>query len=65
MTDKTEGQRAFEEDVALALRLLNRGYTPEEVEWALEVRGRDVRRPTALLDPTNVLMQEVPDDAGA
>lgn len=65
MTDKTQGQRAFEDDVVLALRLLTEGYTPEEVEQALEVRQRAVRLPTALSDPTNVLMQEVHDDAGA
>jgi hypothetical protein len=55
----SEGQRAFEGDVALALRLLNEGYTPEEVETALEVRWLAARPPTALTDPNNVLMQEV------
>lgn len=63
MTDKTEGQRAFESDVVLALRLLGEGYTPEEVEQALEVRWQAQRGATALSDPTNVLMQEVTEDA--
>jgi hypothetical protein len=61
---ETAGQARFREDVAYALRLLNRGYTPEEVEEMLErYHQLTERRPTALSDPTNVLMVEVPDGA--
>lgn len=62
MANETEGQRAFKENVALALRLLNQGHSPEEVEVALEVRRLAHRPPTALSDPNNVLMQEVAED---
>lgn len=62
MADKTEGQRAFEGDVALALRLLNEGHSPEEVEEALEARWQANNPATALTDPTNVLMKEVTSD---
>lgn len=52
MTDQeAAGQRA--------LRLLCQGYTPEEVE---DILDGAVRQPTALSDPTNVLMQEVTED---
>jgi hypothetical protein len=64
MTDKTEGQRAFEGGVVLALRLLNEGYTPEQVEVALEEQWQAQRRATALSDPSNVQMQEVSDAEG-
>lgn len=51
MADKTEGQLAFESDVVLALRLLNEGHTPEEVEQALEDRRRAARAHTAVSEP--------------
>ena len=65
MADKTEGQRAFESDVAMAFRLLEEGYSPEEVEEALAVRWREEHQRTALSDPTNVMMQEVTHDGSA
>ncbi len=42
-----------------ALRLLQAGLTPEEVEARMYPRGEPVRPLTALSDPTNVVMQEV------
>lgn len=63
MQQETPGQRAFREATARALALLNQGYTPEEVEELLEVPAGNVHERTALSDPTNVLMQEVVDDA--
>jgi hypothetical protein len=53
---------------AHALALLLRGYSPEEVEEALNRASYlegcvlDELPPTALSDPTNVLMQEVTED---
>jgi hypothetical protein len=47
---------------AHALGLLLAGYTPEEVEEALEGRVKPL---TALTDPTNVLLQEVNEDGTA
>lgn len=48
-----------------ALGLLLAGYTPEQVERLLEGTLPHPDEPTALSDPTNVLMQEVHDDGAA
>jgi hypothetical protein len=45
------------------LRLLERGYSPEEAEQVLEGTLPWPDEPTALSDPTNVLMTEVTGDA--
>jgi hypothetical protein len=50
---------------AHALALLLGGYSPEEVEAALEGTQGCVLERTALSDPTNVLMQEVANDGSA
>lgn len=47
---------------AHALGLLLQGYSPEEVEDMLAAELTEPRGPTALTDPTNVLMVEVLDD---
>ena len=61
-----EGQRAFEEDVVLALSLFKLGYTPEEVERELEIRRRRNSTPTALTDPNNdPQFKEVTDHGAA
>jgi hypothetical protein len=54
-TDQRRGQ-------AHILGLLLRGYSPEEVEAMLEGTLPWPGPPTALTDPTNVLMQEVTSD---
>jgi hypothetical protein len=54
--------QTVEEVRAHVLALLNRGYSPEEVEGILEGTPGCVLERTALTDPTNVLMQEVSDD---
>jgi hypothetical protein len=43
------------------LGLLLSGLSPEEVEAHLEGRLVQQQAPTALTDPTNVLMKEVPE----
>lgn len=48
-----------------ALGLLLAGYTPEEVEQVLAGTLPHPDEPTALSDPTNVLMQEVNEDGTA
>lgn len=53
MSHQTEGQGAFENDVALALRLLNKGYTPEEVEEHFAARPATNGGFSALTDPNN------------
>jgi hypothetical protein len=54
---------------AHVLALLLRGYSPEEVEEMVtdaSLHGDPcVMPPTALSDPNNLLMVEVPDDTGA
>jgi hypothetical protein len=47
---------------AHALGLLLAGYSPEEVELALEGRVQAPEPLTALTDPTNVLLTEVNED---
>lgn len=59
------GRREFREKAAYALRLLNQGFTPEEVEDILEAGVTPAGAHTALSDPTNVLMQEVIEDGSA
>jgi hypothetical protein len=50
---------------AHVLRLLLGGMSPEEAEDRLAGTGCVLPEPTALTDPTNVLMQEVTDDGAA
>jgi hypothetical protein len=54
-TDQRRGQ-------AHLLGLLLQGYSPEEVECMLEGALPWPDEPTALSDPSNVLMQEVNQD---
>lgn len=56
------GQAQFRRDVALVLSLLSRGYSPGEAEQVLAGTLPHPDEPTALSDPTNVLMVEVPGD---
>lgn len=50
---------------AYVLGLLERGYSPEEAELVLEGTLPWPDEPTALSDPTNVLMVEVTGDGTA
>lgn len=59
--------QTVEEVRAHALALLLRGYSPEEVEAFLNQASYHedcvLEQATPLSDPTNVLMQEVTEDA--
>jgi hypothetical protein len=57
MTNRDEQARR----TADALGLLTAGYTPEEVEQVLEGTLPWPGELTALSDPNNVLLEEVPD----